>query len=254
MGVKQNSAVRRPCKPSTSRALIGFLAAALLFSWPCMVVADRFSSPIGIVALDPGHGGNDTGGRGQGGTIEKQVALSLARRMALEMEPDYKVVLTRSDDYNVPLNERAAIANNQKADLLISLHTSSGFLHATEGINIYSFKQAGKAPQPLFTTGGPIAWDHTQLPHAAAAKQLAENLRRTLAAMPGAPEVRVMQTPLTMLKGARMPAVLIEIGYLTNPATEKSLNAEDRQTAYARAIIQGIDTYMAGLRRDNSTN
>jgi len=254
MGVKRNSAVHRPSKPLISRVLIGVLAAALLFSWPCMVIADRFSSPIGIVALDPGHGGNDTGGRGQGGTTEKEITLSLARRMALEMEPDYKVVLTRSDDYNVPLNERAAIANNQKADLLISLHTSSGFLHATQGINIYSFKQAGKETSPPFATGGPIAWDRTQLPHAAAARQLAENLRRTLSALPGAPEVRVMQTPLTMLKGARMPAVLIEIGYLTNPATEKNLNAEDRQTAHARAIIQGIDIYMAGLRLKNQTN
>jgi N-acetylmuramoyl-L-alanine amidase len=246
MGVKQKSAVPRPCKPLFGHIFIGILAAALLFALPVGAAADRRPGSLGTIALDPGHGGHDAGARGSGGTLEKEVVLALARRMALDMEPDYKVVLTRSDDYNVSISERTAIANHHAADILISLHTSSGFLHATQGINLYSFKPAGK--EPPFAPSGLSAWEYAQIPHAPAGRQLAETLSRTLTAMPARPEVRVMQTPLTVLKGAQMPAVLIEIGYLTNPATEKSLTAEDHLAAYARAIIQGIDLFMAAQR------
>jgi N-acetylmuramoyl-L-alanine amidase len=248
MGVKQNSAVLRSCKRLISNAFISILIAMLVSSWPCAAGSDRLAAPKAIVALDPGHGGNDPGGRGPGGTFEKDINLALTRRITLEMEPEFKILLTRSEDYTLPLPERTAIANHHKADLLISIHTASGFLHATQGINIYSL-QPPKAPPEGSIPTGPTAWERAQLPYADAGKALAQSLSRSLAAIPDPPEVRLMQAPLSALKGAQMPAVLIEIGYLTNPATETSLNSEARQAAYARAIAQGIESYMITQRR-----
>ena len=244
MGVKQNSAAQRPPKRLFRSAFLGVLVLVLLSAWPDMAIPNRLAGHRGTIAIDPGHGGNDIGARGRGGTFEKDINLALARRIALEMEPEYKVLLTRSEDYTLPLSERTAIANNQKADLLISIHTASGFLHATQGINIYSFKPVRSDPATAPAAAGPTSWHRAQLPHSTAGKTLAETIARSLAALPAPPEVRVMQAPLSALKGAQMPAILIEIGYLTNPATEQSLNTEARQAAYANAIIQGIEAFI----------
>ncbi|RJQ65332.1 MAG: N-acetylmuramoyl-L-alanine amidase [Desulfobacteraceae bacterium] len=256
MGVKRNSAVQRPCKALIGKAFIGVLIAGLLFGPVPGSIADPrdpFAVQRGKVALDAGHGGKNLGGRGPRGALEKDICLSLVRRVTTEMEPDYQIVLTRSDDYNVALHERTALANNQKAELFISIHTAAGFLQATTGITIYSFhpveKETGGAVPPSASDAG-IFWNRAQMPHAPASRALAETLRQTLSALPGVPEVRVLQAPLAVLKGAQMPAVLIELGYLTNPGTEEGLNAEERQTVYARAIAQGIDNYLAAVRLD----
>lgn len=257
MGVKQKAAFRRPRNILSGSVLIGLLVAGLLLFGP---LPDALAAPPpmfpehrGKIALDPGHGGNDLGGRGPSGTLEKEICLAFVRRLAAEMEPDYQIVLTRSDDYDVVLPDRAALANNQDADLLISIHTGAGFLHATTGITLYAFRPGNKdatGNTPFQANAeGTASWDRAQMPYSAASSALAETLMQTLSEVPGAPDVRIVQAPLAVLKSAQMPAVLIEIGYLTNPAAEESLNTGGRQTAYARAIARGIDIYLAAVRR-----
>ncbi|MFZ1984611.1 MAG: N-acetylmuramoyl-L-alanine amidase [Desulfatitalea sp.] len=213
---------------------------------------DPPADPRGTIALDAGHGGKESGGRGPQGTLEKEVCLALVRHLTRLLEPDYRVILTRSDDYDVALPERTAIANHHDADLLISIHTAAGFTQAADGIAIYYFKPSVQAaeerPQSLPDTQVGHAWNRVQIPHTAASRTLAALIQQSFETVPGIPSVQVAQAPLQVLEGANMPAVLLEVGYLTHAASEKSLNTPERQAAYAQAIARAIDSFMASLR------
>ena len=89
--------------------------------------------------IDPGHGGDDVGARGEGGTVEKDLTLAVARRVkaAIEARLGLRVLLTREDDRNVPLDQRIALANNNKADLFISLHANASLVPTASGASIY---------------------------------------------------------------------------------------------------------------------
>ena len=164
------------------------------------------------------------------------------------------MVLTRSDDYAVELLKRTALANHNRANMLISLHAAAGYLHATTGMAVYYYQPAAPRstdapPDPSRSRNVPPLWDEVQLRHTTASKTLATDLQQALQHMPGSPHVDLRQAPLAVLAGADMPAVLVEIGYLTNPETEKQLSSDDTLAAYARAIAQGIDGYMAAARK-----
>ena len=94
---------------------------------------------IRAIAIDPGHGGDDTGTRGPNGTLEKEVTLAVARRLRnlIESQLGLRVVLTRTTDTTVALDERAAIANNNRADLFISLHTNASVRESATGAEVF---------------------------------------------------------------------------------------------------------------------
>lgn len=227
---------------------------SLLILWSGVAASDP-PTAVTAVAIDPGHGGKDLGARGGEGVLEKQVCLSVAQRLADIMEPGYKVALTRSDDYNVPLMERTAVANNQKADLFISLHTAASFVQTGSGIHIYTYKpvsdEASKAIAQRIQTDAAPVWRQLQLKHLAASELLAESLRQAFEGMSGAPSVSTHKAPLVVLEGADMPAVVIEIGHLTNPAVAADLNTHERQDRLARIIAGGIDRFLAEGRAKN---
>lgn len=248
MGVKRNQAAPgRRHKPIS-------LAATLLFTtimpviWTATVAAgqllDRPESNRGIVAVDAGHGGRDAGARGASGSLEKNVCMALARELTHLMEPAYRIVLTRSDDYDVTLRERSATANHQRADLFVSIHTGASYLRSTNGINIYYYQSPGEtAPAPK-SPGSTVAWKRIQMAHLNASRELAGAMKTALTPLPGQPPVRVMQAPLMVLQGADMPAVAIEVGYLTHPDTEEALNTPEFQATIARAMARGIEAYL----------
>ena len=125
------------------------------------------AAPLTVV-IDPGHGGGDVGARGPTGLTEKMVNLDLARQLASLLEPEFRVFLTRSDDYAVDLSQRAATANQSKADLLISIHTGSGFLHRTDGMRVYYYAPIKKNGISQATEGETAAtplWRKAQLRH-----------------------------------------------------------------------------------------
>jgi N-acetylmuramoyl-L-alanine amidase len=207
----------------------------------------------GIIAIDPGHGGKQAGSRGPQGSPEKEICLALARQLALFLEPDFRVILTREDDYDLPLLERTGIANHHRADLFISLHAAAGFAPATGGITIFTFKPAeqadGERSQAPPATPGAVAWHQLQIPHAAASRAVATLFQQQFETMPGAPPVRTSQGPLLVLAGANMPALLIEVGQLTHAATEALLSSPDGQTIYAQAMARAIDSFFAAKLR-----
>lgn len=201
------------------------------------------------VVIDPGHGGGDLGARGPTGLTEKMVSLKLARQLAANLEPDFRIFLTRSDDYAVELSQRAATANQSKADLLISIHTGSGFLHRTDGVGIFYYAPIKKAgiPQPTAQASGSVRkWGEAHLRHRAASIALAKSLKDALDKVDDIDERTIQGAPLKLLEGADLPAVLVEIGHITHPATETRLSTPEGTEPLGRALAEGIRNYMRG--------
>ncbi len=226
------------------------MAWALSFSWGWAVA----QSPAALaahgvtVAVDPGHGGKDVGAKGSMGTTENQICLTLAQRLTQMLELSYRVVLTRGDDFEISQSERSAIANNQKADMLISIHTGAGFVHAAGGVVIYYYQPTAKSAGPSGSTlsgEGLTPWQDLQLSHRADSQRLARHLKTAFEAVAGMPDVRLVSAPLLVLQGADMPAVVIEVGSLSNPAEEERLNNPLQQENLAQAIMKGLEGYLA---------
>ena len=171
------------------------------------------------------------------------LALALALQKALT--PKYRVALTRSGDQQVDLDLRTALANRLEAAAFVSLHAGGSFLHGPRGATIYFFKggQAGDEPSiraPFGQEERPH-WEHLQERHLASSRALAKAL---LNALGGAAEASVVGAPLAVLAGADLPAVLIEVGYLTNPFEARQLGDPEAVSALARAIAAGVADFL----------
>jgi N-acetylmuramoyl-L-alanine amidase len=216
---------------------------------------------IRTIAIDAGHGGDDTGARGTRGTAEKDVTLAIARRLkaAIESRLGTRVVMTRDDDRVLAVTDRTALANNNKADLFISLHANASFRPTVTGATIYvaSFAEGAVdpkllAPERLPAVGGGfrdielVPWNLAQVRYKDQSEVLASLLadqfrtRIPLAAMP------IDRAPLRVLESANMPAILIETGYLSNPDQEKLLASSDFQSLLAQNIVDAIVRYKNG--------
>lgn len=210
------------------------------------------------VAVDPGHGGADAGVRGPGGTLEKDVTLSVAQRLkaALEARLGVRVLLTRSGDEAVSLDERAARANTNKADVFLSLHANASLAAPATGVEVLSLGLDDYAPGAL--GGAPIEgpvlpvfggttrrldfvdWETAQIQHLASSGALAAAIEDEVGRVAPVRPHAVRQAPLRVLVGANMPAVLVELGFLTNPDEERRLTADAHQAALAQAIVDAL--------------
>lgn len=201
------------------------------------------------VVLDPGHGGADSGARSPDGTLEKQVALDLARLIAVELDSPNRVHLTRTDDYGLDTERRTDMANNLKADAFVSLHAGGSFSPFPGGIHIYCYK--GTTPErPLAADQAPTpfdTWDRIQLKHARTSRLLARHLKERLDPLL---DTEISDAPVLVLQGADMPAVLIEIGYLSNPEEAKALRDTAHRKALAQAVAGAIKAFFEELRQE----
>jgi len=222
-----------------------------------------------VVVLDPGHGGRSDGARGSTGTLEKDLVLSVAQKLKnmLEENLGVKVVLTRTADYYVGLKERTAIANNNRADLFISVHANAAFRKEVRGYETYylSFSasdlEASQLAQienralgvegdvgeaPLLEA---ILWDMAQLEFINESGKLAAQVQEALVESLKGRDRGVRQAPLAVLMGARMPATLVEIGFISNPAQEIKLNRDSHQNSITKALFDAIVEYDRNLIR-----
>jgi N-acetylmuramoyl-L-alanine amidase len=210
---------------------------------------------IRTLMIDPGHGGDEHGVTGAGGTVEKTVTLAVARRLkaAVEARLGIRVVLTREDDRLVSVNDRTALANNNKADLFISLHANGSFRPATSGAAIFlaGFDEAAIArdaltPERLPAFGGGyrdielVPWNLAQIRHTGRSTEFATLLADQLRSRTPLAPRPIERAPLRILESANMPAVLIELGYLSNPDQEKQLAGNAMQTALTQGILEAI--------------
>ncbi len=209
---------------------------------------DAFKS---IIVIDPGHGGQDFGAKGPDGTLEKTVAIELSRLIASELEPEFKVVLTRTDDYGMDIDNRTSMANHLKADIFISIHTGGSFVHSTTGTSIYyyqDFSQLDSGQEPPLPPAYKernisILWRNVQIRHLSKSRALARTINDHLKGI-SAIQSRIEGAPLAVLQGAAMPAILIEVGYLTNPAEEKNLGDNRFLMNFAEQIRMGIEDFL----------
>jgi len=235
-------------------------------SKPASVAAAR-AGPVGLrtIVIDPGHGGHDPGAVGPGGFQEKELTLDVARRMAalLQEDPGVKVVLTRARDQFLALRERTRLANREKADLFLSIHvnaapgvTASGaetyFLssEATDNAARAAAAFENKVIDLEGSSGGgargllrSILWDLTQSEFQQESSRLAEVLQNGLDRALRLPSRGVKQAPFYVLGGAAMPAVLVEIGFITNPQEEQRLRDDGYRDRIARALAAGVAAY-----------
>lgn len=251
--VQKDSKVNKSCCFQRHAVLTG-IVCLLVFA---AIVGGNFSAAqarsvdMPVVVVDPGHGGNDKGGQGPGGELEKQVCLELAKKLEAALDGRAQVIMTRTDDYGMSVDQRASLANRHQGDILISLHTGASNNSAANGHSIYYDLPPGGDQGPAVAdhdSAIPRKWDRIQHGHVRASSLLAESLRVQInqIEMPG--DADVMQAPMALLHGLDMPAVIYETGYITHPAMAKALENQSYLEALARVLAEGIMKYL----RDSS--
>ncbi|MEK6711987.1 MAG: N-acetylmuramoyl-L-alanine amidase, partial [Nitrospinota bacterium] len=221
-----------------------------------MSLAERFQAGQGRIMLDPGHGGRDPGSSGLYGLVEKEFVLDLAQRTSKALQrllPGSEVRLTRRGDTFLALDRRTAMANERDADVFISLHANSSPLSRTSGIETYLLSEASSsraleiaAKENEVTLAEmsdlqKILYDLMQRSKVNESRELAEEVHRSLLGQlgrryPGVNDLGVKRGPFYVLLGARMPSILVEVGFLSNPAEAK----RSLQGAFRQAIAEGI--------------
>jgi N-acetylmuramoyl-L-alanine amidase len=216
---------------------------------------------IKTIVIDPGHGGDDIGVKGSGGALEKDVTLAVARRVkaAIEGRLGMRVLLTHEEGSRVDADGRAAIANNNKADLFISLHANGSPRATLRGAVIYTLSldrvgedarrqsQADRTVLPVFGGGSRevalVEWELAQAAHLDGSNAFAGIVDQKLRTTAGLPSVVLQRAPMRNLAGTNMPAVLIEMGYLSNADEEKLLASGDFQNGIALALTEAVAAF-----------
>lgn len=216
---------------------------------------------VRTIVIDPGHGGDDIGVKGAGGALERDVALAVARRLkgAIEGRLGMRALLTREDGNRVDADGRAAIANNNKADLFISLHANGSPRPSLRGAVIYTLSldrvgedarrqsQADRAVLQVFGGGARevalVEWELAQAAHLDGSNAFAGIVDQKLRTTAGLPSVALQRAPMRNLAGTNMPAVLIEMGYLSNAEEERMLTSSDFQNSIALALTEAVAAF-----------
>jgi len=212
------------------------------------------------VVLDAGHGGKDPGAIGKQGLKEKGVVLDMAERIKQELERcGMKVYLTRSQDQFVALQERPSFSNQKKADLFVSIHANANRSRWIEGFEVYYLTEAvdddaralaaaENAPQELSGSSfsnsmlslKAIVWDMIYTENRKESVELARYIGGAVSKKMGLKLLGVKGAPFAVLKGTKMPAVLVEIGYISNKEGERKLRDGEYRGRMAEAIAAGI--------------
>ena len=224
---------------------------------------------IGRIVLDPGHGGHDLGTVGPNGLREKDLTLAIARELKamLEDELGAHVFLTRDTDVYVSLEERTALANHYRADLFLSIHANSSRHRSTSGVETYYLdfakSDAEREIAARENASGMLAVSEledlvkqiAQAEKSAESRELASIMQKRLYTgarrlLPSTKDRGVRHAPFIVLIGARMPSILAEVAFISNPRDEGVLGAADGRKAMARALYEGIVGYVQTLGGD----
>ena len=213
-----------------------------------------------LVIIDPGHGGADLGGRGNTLVAEKDIVLDLAKQIeTVARENQVEVLLTRDADFERRPQERIDIAQKNYGKLFLSLHCNVSFSDRAAGVHLYVSNSLGHAQLDRLPTKPDSTSQHSttietlsQEEFLTESRQFATILRAELETLSPTP-ISLTEMPLATLAGVYMPAVLIEIGYLSNVADETRLTNADNLVFMARGIVQAIQRYVAELNQAEDT-
>ena len=228
--------------------------------------AVRAVSGLRTVILDPGHGGSDDPGvAGKSGISEADIAFDICRRIARNFEErlgTQRVVLTRARDGAPDIPTRTSIANGRKGDVLVSIHVGHGHETGPPGPRIYIMDQTlrvvelaerrlrprarrlvtGEAPAAHETDLKLTPWTLAQQEWVPRSAALAMSIARELDEQSGS-RPPITELPLALLAGARMPAVMIEVGDISQPEDEEALQSDRRREALAQAVFRAINSF-----------
>ncbi|MEJ2471823.1 MAG: N-acetylmuramoyl-L-alanine amidase [Desulfuromonadales bacterium] len=193
-----------------------------------------------VVAIDPAHGGADTGALGSDGSKEKTVTLAVGQRLEklLKMHQDAPVVMTRDGDYALEMQRRLEMVAEGQADVLVSLHAEAFFSPVASGVNLYI------QPQTARDVPAGVTLENSSL-------MLAEMLRDALTQQ-GFQVHAIKEFPVYPLGRGDLPRVLVEMGSLTNGVDLVTLLDPGRQQDFARALFDGLQNFFATISGDNS--
>ena len=226
-------------------------------------VYDESSNPIftrrfSRIVIDAGHGGTDSGNVGPTGLMEKELALDLSKRLKtlLESELGTEAVLTRNQDTFVSLEDRTQIANAEHADLFISIHANSSPQKTIQGVETFFLRLGSGSRDALATASRENASYQkriSDLPdllstiasndNTEESRRLAEYVQKALIQSKERRSRGVQEAPLAVLIGARMPAVLVEVSYISNPEEEKRLKISEYRQQVAFSLYRAIKSY-----------
>jgi len=221
---------------------------------------------IGRIVIDPGHGGHDTGTIGPNGLQEKDLVLDVAKRLGklLDTRLGANVVYTRQDDTFIPLETRTAIANQEEADLFVSIHANSSRDPDARGVETYYLNFTSNANALEVAARENAVSDKSihelqDLVKKIALKEkieesreFATNVQQSLhsglsSKSPGIRDRGVKKAPFIVLIGANMPSILAEISFVSNPADERKLETTEYRQRIAESLYKGISKYVSGL-------
>jgi N-acetylmuramoyl-L-alanine amidase len=221
-----------------------------------------------VIAIDAGHGGEDPGAIGRGGTREKDVVLSIARRLAalIKKEPGIRPVLIRKGDYYVGLRQRINIARQHNADLFVSIHADGFRDRRVRGSSVYVLSRRGASSEmarwlaekenAADLAGGvslddkdkllaEVLLDLSQTATNEASVDVAANMFRELRRLGKTHKKSVQQAGFVVLKSPDIPSELVETAFINNPAEERKLRDKHHQEALVHAMFSGILRYFA---------
>jgi len=215
------------------------------------------------IVIDAGHGGRDPGAVGKTGLREKDVNLDIAKRLSkLLKSAGFEVAMTRTTDRFVSLSQRGGIANSARADLFISVHANANRVRSLKGFEIYYISPKVSDSKRAYTSartaklrlsnvsfGSPsqnlkaILWDMIYTHSRAESIELSRSICQTMKNNLGVRILGIKGANFEVLRRARMPAVLIEVGFLSNSQEERKLKNSYYRGKVAEAIAQGINNY-----------
>jgi len=220
--------------------------------------------PIETICIDAGHGGEDLGALGKSKLLEKNITLQISQKLKklVESKTGLRVIMTRDKDSEVSLNSRASIANNQQAQMFISIHVNSSFRKSAYGSETFfvslkatdqeALELARKENQNPEDPGETIKndelkmilWNMAQTEYIRESSTLAEYIQFELNELLGTRNRGVKQAPFRVLMRTAMPAVLIETAFISNSTEEKKLQNEEFLDKIAFAIFNGVSKFI----------
>ena len=226
------------------------------------------------VIVDAGHGGHDPGAIGRSGLREKTAALDIARRLKNELEAQgIDVVMTRREDTFVSLYQRTTIANRTDADFFVSIHCNASRSRSVDGFEVYHLRQTAEASPQVVDGAGEfpveeeiaytpdssnlrtVLWDLVYAEHRVESAELAKAVAWAMNRRLPTPNRGVKGARFYVLRGVRMPAVLVEVGFISNAIEEHKLHNREYRQQVAEAIAAGILSYKDQYERtDGFTN
>ncbi len=259
------TAVTSTAKPANPSAPAPVAAAPATPAPATPVRAEHAPRDVGrdvVVAIDAGHGGDDPGAIGRGGTREKDVVLKIAQELArrVNAQPGMRAYLTRKDDRRIDLRERTRLARQAGADIFISVHADSVPRSDVTGSSVYVLSEKGAsseaarwlAEQENAVDRGrgqgedPLASVLVDLTQTASIGLSADAAQLVLAQLDRVGTVRktrVQSAGFLVLKSRDIPALLVETAFISNPGEEKKLRSATHQQAIAEAIFKGVLEY-----------